>query len=293
MQRFGPGSSVSEFTPGAPASGVVALGEQFSLSTHDCYAGQILSESTLRPDIDMTRFNLATGPIEVSGVRRGDWVRVSIDHIEIQGPGVMALSPGLGVLGKRITGASTRLLKIAGGKAWLTEKIGIPLSPMVGVLGVATDTASVPTAVPGTHGGNMDTPLLQKGSHFIVRANQPGLGLAAGDLHAAQGDGELGGTGIEASGSITLRVALVEHEGRLPLIVTAQHTHVLASASTVDAAISEAFDEGVTLLARWHSLTWEDAYRLASVVGDIQVSQVVNALKTVRFAIPSEWSGLS
>lgn len=293
MQHFGSDRVINKFSPDVPAVGTVNLNEQFSLSTQDCYAGQLSSESSLRPHIDMTRFNLATGPVEVTGVDPGDWVRVSIDEIEVNGYGVMALSPGLGVLGERISEPSTRLLGISDGKAWLTEAIGIPVRPMVGVLGVATATDSIPTAIPGIHGGNLDTHLLSPGNDFVVQANQQGLGLAAGDLHAAQGDGELGGTGIETAGRITLRVNLMAHEGRLPLIVTPTNTYVLASSSTLDSAITDAFSEGVDLVARRHQLSWEEAYRLASVIGNIEISQVVNALKTVRFAIPSEWSGLS
>ena len=57
-------------------------------------------------------------------------------------------------------------------------------------------------------------------------------------------------------------------------------------------AFSEATDLAVKALAHSNSLEWEDAYMLASMVVDIQVSQLVNPLKTVRARIPKDYISL-
>jgi amidase len=113
--------------------------------------------------------------------------------------------------------------------------------------------------------------------------------IAGGDLHAAQGDGELGGTGIEISGRVTLRVERSDYEGLLPAVRHSAGLSILGSAETLEKALERAFDEAVTLMQGWHSLTWNDAYRLTSVVGQAETSQIVNPLVTARVTIPAEW----
>lgn len=290
VQVFSPARSVTTFSPEFEPIGSVEPGETFRIETVDCYDGQIASEQTLRPDVDMARFNRATGPVAVRGVDAGDWVRVRIERVELTGPGVMALTPGLGVLGETVAEPSTRLLEVRDGHAWLTPSVAVPLRPMVGIVGVATAGETVPSSVPGEHGANLDTRTLEAGASLAVRSHQPGVGLAVGDLHAAMGDGELGGTGIEIAGAVVLSVhRMPGHGGRWPLALSAEGVGILASRASLDDAVRDAFAEGVELMARWHDLSWADAYRLTSVVSDLRVSQVVNPRTTARLAIPARW----
>jgi amidase len=283
-------AGVTGFGPGFEPAATVGLGESFVLETVDCYDGQFTSPAVLRPDIDMARFNRATGPVRVAGVDAGEWVLVRVEDVEVHGPGVMAVAPGLGVLGEQVSHPSTRLLPVEGGRVWLTEQVGVPLAPMVGILGVATAGETVASSVPGAHGGNLDTRLIRAGAAVAFRANQQGLGLAAGDLHAVMGDGELGGTGVEIGGRVQLSVERWPgHEGTWPLLFADDAVHVLTSDTDVDAAVRAGFAEAVALVRRRHGLSWPDAYRLASIVGDVQVSQLVNPRVTVRVRLPLEW----
>ncbi|WP_393916635.1 acetamidase/formamidase family protein [Halostreptopolyspora alba] len=282
--------AVTEFSPRFEAVAAVGLGESFAVHTADCYDGQLSDERAVRPDVDMARFNRASGPVAVTGTRPGEWVRVVIERIEVAGRGVLALTPGLGVLGDTVEHPSTRVLRVSDGRAWLTPEVGIPLRPMVGILGVATARETVPSSTPGEHGGNLDTRVLTAGTALAVRVNQPGLGLCVGDLHAAMGDGELGGTGVEIAGEVRVRVErLGDHTGNRPLVLAPEGVHVLASRTTLDDAVRDGFREAVALMARWHDLEWPDAYRLTSVVSDLRVSQVVNPRTTARIAIPAQW----
>ena len=69
------------------------------------------------------------------------------------------------------------------GFAEFNEKIRLPLTPMIGVLGVAPAEGSVHCAVPGDHGSNMDTKLIKVGSKVylpvFVRRCQFGVGRSA------------------------------------------------------------------------------------------------------------------
>lgn len=290
MRVFPAGEAITQFGPRFAPVGSVALGESFVVETADCYDGQFTSTDVLRPNIDMARFNRATGPIRVDGVEPGDGVLVRVECVDVRGPGVMAVAPGLGVLGGQVVRASTRLLPIRDERVWLTEQIGVPLAPMIGIIGVATAAEQVATSVPGAHGGNLDTRLIRAGAAIAFRANQPGLGLAAGDLHAAMGDGELGGTGVEISGRVQLSVQRFSGPAPTwPLLFADDALHVLASAVGLDDAVRAGFGAAVELLARHHGLHWPDAYRLASVVSDVQVSQLVNPRVTVRVRVPRQW----
>ncbi|GAB3561558.1 acetamidase/formamidase family protein [Spelaeicoccus albus] len=289
MIRVPSRQSITSFSNAHQAIAEVDLGEPFLLETYDCYAGQIDAESVLRPDIDMADFNRATGPVKVAGVQAGDWVRIQIEAIDVTSPGVMAVAPGLGILGDNVEQASTRLVSIENGRAWISGDIGVPVEPMVGVIGVAPAGAPVSTECPGTHGGNLDTSLLTAGSAFLAQAKHDGCLVAAGDLHAAQGDGELGGTGIEIGGQIQLRVDRARYQGKLPAVCHRDGMSLLASALDLKDAIAEAFAEAVNLMKIWHELDWSNAYRLTSIVGRAQVSQIVNPLATARLTIPKEW----
>ncbi|WP_427870840.1 acetamidase/formamidase family protein [Leucobacter luti] len=284
-----PQDSVTSFSPAHPPVASVALGESFQCATVDCYAGQITTSQVLRPHVDMSEFNRATGPVEIVGVQPGDTLRIEIERISLHSPGVMALSPGLGILGEQITAPETRIVPIEDNRARIADAVSVPVEPMVGVLGLAPESGDIPNAWPGNHGGNLDTRLLGEGSALIVRASHAGALVCVGDLHALQGDGELGGTGIEIGGEVQLRVERISYHGALPAVLHPGGLSVLGSAECLEEAIRIAFDDAVQLMAAWHSLTWNDAYRLASVVSRAEVSQLVNPLKTARITIPAEW----
>ncbi len=289
MLRLTPDASVTSFSALNAPVAEVTIGEAFECDTFDCYAGQISSEAVLRPQIDMQHFNRATGPVRVTGVDAGDAICVVIEAIELTGSGVMALSPGLGVLGARIQQPETRVVPIRDGFAWVTDEVAVAVNPMIGVLGVAPEGDAVPTSWPGAHGGNLDTRVLQAGAALLLRAQQPGALLAVGDLHAVQGDGELGGTGVEIAGRVRLRVERSGYSGTLPAVRRDEGLSVLASADTLDQAVREGFAEVVALIGEWRGLRWEDAYRVASLIVCTEVSQMVNPLKTARLTIPREW----
>lgn len=269
----------------------MAPGEYFEVETSDCYDGQITGPDVLRPMIDMARFNRATGPIDVEGVRAGDWIRVTIEDITVADTGVMALRPGIGILGEDVEETSSLIVGIADDGIATIAGAPVRTRPMIGVIGVAAEEP-VSSSTPGRHGGNLDTRIITAGASVLLRAERDGAGLALGDLHAAQGDGELGGTGIEIAGTVRLRVDPVEHTGTWPAVVAEDRLWVLASSGTLEEATRAAFADIVGLVQRTHDLPWGDAYRLASILATTHISQVVNPAVTVRIGIPTEHARL-
>ena len=89
------------------------------------------------------------------------------------------------------------------------DGIRIPLRPHFGVIAVAPREADFVDSIPPSYfGGNLDNWRLGKGSTVYLPVSVPGALLSVGDPHAAQGDGELGGTAIECSMTGTFQVIL-------------------------------------------------------------------------------------
>jgi amidase len=277
----------------APALRVPA-GATLELETADCFDDQVRRPGDVLAEVDWDRINPATGPVHVEGAVPGDVLSVLIERIEIGEQGVMAVGPGFGVLAEAFLEQASRIVPIVEGFARLETGLVVPLLPMIGVIGVAPAGGSTPTASPGAHGGNMDTRLIGAGAVLYLPVACEGALFAAGDLHAAMGDGEICGTGVEVAGSIIVRLGVrrdLEIVG--PVVETTESVTTIASAETLDAAAEAATRDMTALLTQRLGLTVETATMLMSAAGDLQVSQVVDPLRTARFALPKAcYSGL-
>lgn len=265
----------------------VRAGQTVRLETSDCFAGQISAPGEAPDAVDWARINPATGPVFVEGAQPGDVLSVLVERIEVAPRGVMAVSPEFGVLRERMSATAFEIVLIDGGLARLPGGFEVPVRPMIGVIGVAPSGAPVPCGSPGAHGGNMDTRLIVEGALVYLPVAAPGALLAAGDLHAAMGDGEICGTGVEVAGSVTLRVD-VRRDLELvsPVVETAEVVATIASAETLDEAADLATRDMADLVMRRFGLSAAAATMLMSAGGQLQVSQVVDPLKTARFALP-------
>ena len=185
------------------------------------------------------------------------------------------------------------------------DGIRIPLRPHFGVIGVAPREADLVDSVPPSYfGGNIDNWRLGKGAAVYLPVSVPGALLSIGDPHAAQGDGELGGTAIECSMTGTLAVVLhkkADLAGRpfadltYPLIETEtdwvltgfSHPNYLAefgakgqsevyATSSVDLAMKDAFRKVRRFLMTVQGLSEDEAIALMSAAVDFGVTQVVD-----------------
>ncbi len=88
----------------------------------------------------------------------------------------------------------------------------IPIVPMIGCFGVAPSHGeAISTATSGRHGGNMDYRRFGEGVTAYFPVAVPGALFFLGDVHGAQGDGEIAGTGIETSAEVTFKVRVVKN----------------------------------------------------------------------------------
>lgn len=170
------------------------------------------------------------------------------------------------------------------------------------------------TIPPRENGGNMDVQQMQIGTTLILPCYVDGCGLFVGDVHYAQGDGEVSGTAIEIGARVTVKTEILKGHGAFlngphfeggaqlkniapskfyatvgyPLKpageVPPYHTYL----DSADIAPLENLSEDLTVAARAalielidymvreHDLTREQAYIVASVAADLRVGQVVD-----------------
>jgi formamidase len=122
-------------------------------------------------------------------------------------PGVMTTLPDSAQLAE-ILDREQRLAE-AGGAIYGPDPGLAEPSSLCGVEGTKAGEC-LRTIPPREHGGNMDIRYLQTGVTVFLPCNIEGCGLAIGDFHFAQGDGEVSGTAIEMDADITVTTRIVK-----------------------------------------------------------------------------------
>lgn len=293
MQTLGKNNVIYFFRPDCRFVYQVEDGETFWVETDDCYNGLFKKESDLRTeDVDTSRFDAAVGPIEVRGATTRDTLCVEVVEIQLANQGVMVTAKNLGIFGNMIDQPNTKILPIRDGCAVFSDRIRLPLTPMIGVMGVLPEQGQFRCTVPGDFGGNMDTKELTVGTKAYFPVFVDGAGLAVSDLHACMGDGEMSGTGLEIAGRICLRVSLLKGQSiRRPVLETPDAVYTIATKATFEDALRTAAMDMVCILQRRLGLNFPDAYRLLSAACDIRISQVVNGVYTLKARVPKSLLG--
>ena len=265
----------------------IKSGDAVEIETMDCFSNQITRPGDTIESIDWDLVNPATGPIWVEGAKPGDVLKVTIESICVGKQGVMATGEGLGVFGDHLTGMSTRLIPIEGDYARFDEDVTVPLNKMIGVIGVAPEGEPVNCGTPGAHGGNMDTKLISEGSSVYLPVFKEGALFGTGDVHAAMGDGEVCVTGVEITSRLTLKFEVVRGLClRSPLVENGGTISTIASEPNLEEAARRAALDMEALVLDNATIERDKLAMLFSAVGDLQVSQVVDPLRTARFTVP-------
>lgn len=265
----------------------VKAGERLTIETYDCFEDQITSDETKMSHIDWNRINPATGPLYVQDAQPGDILAVTIHQIDIHDHGILATGPNLGAMGDRLKELTFKRLRIQNGKALFNENLPIPLHKMIGVMGVAPEGEAVPCGTPGNHGGNLDTKLITEGATIYFPVFHEGALFGLGDMHAAMGDGEVGGSGVEVGGKADLTIDVIKDKHiQHPVVVNQEGVSVLVSADTLDEATKTAVATMADLLLPHLDMDLSELTMLMSAIGQVQVSQVVNPIVTARFSMP-------
>lgn len=188
----------------------VEIGSSLVFETYDCFENQIDSEDVVFQELDWNRINPATGPVYVKGAEPGDILAVTIEKIKIAEQGVLTTGANLGVIGNELNENTVKIVPIHNEHVLFSSELQIPINPMIGVIGTAPKEESISCGTPHDHGGNMDCKEIKEGTTLLLPVNVPGALLALGDLHAAMGDGEIGVSGVEVAGEVTVTVQIIK-----------------------------------------------------------------------------------
>jgi amidase len=285
--------AIYEFRPDLEAAATVESGAELTIETRDSLDGTIRTEADVIEAVP-SEVNAATGPIAVEGAEPGDVLRVEIEDVRLaEEQGRVITIGGFGLLDgeEGIEAPRTRLTPVDGDTIAFGD-LEIPAAPVIGTIGVAPASDSYTTLVPHDHGGNLDTTDITAGTTAYFPVFQEGAMLAMGDCKAAMADGEMCGTGAEIATEIDVALEVLSDpatELERPLLETSDAWKTLASAETLEEACELANRDAIDLLAAEHDRDLTDAYMLSSLVGGLEISQVVDPLVTVRNAVPKAY----
>ncbi|MBN2796103.1 MAG: acetamidase/formamidase family protein [Clostridia bacterium] len=266
----------------------VEPGEIITIETLDAFNNQINDATQKLDELDWNKVNPATGPIYVKTAEPGDFLKVTIEGIELNSTGVMASIPHAGVFGNIHKKSTIKMFNLEDEFTEFNDLV-LPISPMIGVIGVAPENGMVPNGEPGGHGGNMDNRLITLGTELYLPVFHPGALFGLGDLHASMGDGEVNVTGIEVSGKVTLTFEVlkkIKHHNH-PIFKKDGSFYCLYSADTLDEAVEGVSNEMLYWITEALQYDLSDSAMLLSLMADLEICQVVDPKKTVRMKMPN------
>lgn len=266
-------------------------GQTISYEIIESSGGQFTKQSAAKDveNIDFEKVNPVSGPIYVKGAEPGDTLEVEMIHFSELDWGWTAIVPGFGLLADDFPDAAIKTYGLANRKrAEFLHGIDLFIKPFPGTIGVALAEPGNHGILPPRHnGGNIDTRHLISGSKLYLPVQVEGALFSIGDTHAAQGDGEVCGSAIEASMEATLRFKL--HKGKTiqepryelagpptPEADSMGYFVTTGNGTNLMSASKSAIRYMIEHLVATYGMTEQEAYMLCSVAVDLRISEIVN-----------------
>jgi acetamidase/formamidase len=276
-------------------------GDTVTFDCRESFDGQVTPDSGVEVwnTVDFSRVHSLLGPVFVRGAKPGDTLEVEILDFAHKGWGWTGWFPGAGLLSEEFNYPFLQHWRLEGKNCYFQENdlVTIPFEPCCGVMGVAPkENGRFTTLPPRANGGNVNIRQLTTGARALFPVFTEGAGFATGDGHAAQGDGEVCCTAIEAPLIITLRFHV-----RTDLSVPEQHLlspsplqekgtqgHYCTTGHGEDIylCVQNAVRHMIDYLEATYGISRNQAYCLCSVAGDLKISQVAMQNRVVSFCIP-------
>ena len=239
------------------------------------------TKDTLVVEVLKVRPNAALAASQVSGTFGGlageKWVRFLADPIPT-GRYLWKLDR------ERMTGKT----ELPGSKM---RAIEIDLQPMLGRVGVAPPGEEAFGVMwPGNFGGNMDAPEVREGTTVYLPIFHDGAYFYFGDGHAKQGEGEVGGTGLETSMDVELRFDLIQGKTiEWPRLEDQNYIMVAGSTRPLIDAFRLAHVELIEWLVKDYGFDRLDAYALLGQLAENTVANIVDPAYTVVAKFPKRY----
>ena len=233
-----------------------------------------------------------TGPVRVEGAQVGDVLDVEILDLQHEGFGVSYFYPGevgKGLLPGDFDEPGLHTWELEGDVGHFVDGIEVPLDPFPGIVGLAPAEPGQHSSIPPRRvGGNLDVKHLTAGSTLSLPVEVDGALCSVGDCHAAQGDGEVCVTAIEAPMAVTVRFDLrrdvdlaqprFETDGPFePGGLEGRAIGTMGIDPDIMEATKLAVRHMIDHLQEERGLSRADAYILCSAAVDLKLNQVVNA----------------
>jgi amidase len=236
--------------------------------------------------------NPVTGPLWVEGAMPGDTLEVKVHRIDCLKKGFFCL-PNSGEAGIN-TMNGQEYVEFAMSKPGVLTEIAtgrrFPANPMIGVIGTASKGEKPWYSTEcGDHGGNMDNNAVKAGVTVFLPVFTEGGLLGMGDVHAAMGDGEVFGQGVEIEADIEVTVTLhKDMKIKRPYTRFENVIATMAAGNSLDEAAKLCIEDLKTLLMSIYDLNPLDAAMAMALYGDLKVCQVCNPQKSMRMEIDME-----
>lgn len=284
---------------------VVDSGDVIKVACREPLNDQITPESEVEDllTVDMEYVHALTGPISVAQATPGDVIKVELLEITHKGWGWTGFFPGeagIGLLSEKFPDPDIFIWDLEGDTGIFKEGIEVPLDPFPGVVGLAPEeNGALSTIPPRSVGGNIDVKHLTEGSTVYLPVEVAGGLLSIGDCHAAQGDGEVCSTGIEAPMDVTFRVSVdrekeirqPQFESTGPFTPSGEDEPMYGTTGISDDlmdASKKAIWHMIEHLSEEYHLSKSDAYILCSVSADLKINELVDEPNWVVSAYVSE-----
>lgn len=270
----------------------VDSGQVVSYEITESSGGQFNKHSTVEDvkNMDFSKVNPTVGPVYVKGAEPGDTLEVELLDFQQLDWGWTAIIPGFGLLSDDFKDPQIKIFDLKNkNTTQFIDGINLFMKPFPGTIGVALpEEGSFSVVPPRKNGGNMDIRHLTKGAKLYLPVWVEGALFSIGDTHAAQGDGEVCGTAIEASTETTVRFKL--HKGKTiqeprfeipgpptPEADSCGYYVTTAHGEDMFQASQNAIRYMIEHLAREYKMTEQEAYMLCSVAVDLKINEIVDA----------------
>jgi acetamidase/formamidase len=152
----------------------------------------------------------------------------------------------------------------------------VPLKPMLGCIAVAPPIAEpAHTGNFGPWGGNLDFNEIVEGTTVFLPVNVAGGLLYFGDGHAAQGDGELSGSGLETSMDVEVRVDVTPGSIPAPRLESSTHVMAMGLSSSLEDAVRNATTNMIEWLMARYELTLSEVAQIVGTAAEYRMSVLV------------------
>ena len=236
--------------------------------------------------------HILTGPVAVAEAEPGDVLEVQILKVDIDVDfACNGFAVGKGFLPMEYPYSRSKIIPLDREKmiGHFGPGIELPLRPFFGSMGVAPAGGKIDSAPPFAHAGNMDNKELVAGTILYIPVAAKGALFVAGDGHAGQGNGEVDITALETYLSGTFRFIVHKQRHLLwPRAETPTHYISMGFSKDLKEATEHALRDMIAFLVDTKHMSRDDAYMLASVAVDMEITQLVDGNVGVHAMCPKK-----